>query len=569
MHSANQTLSPRSRLVLGGGWGQRPRSMSTDQHETNTTSGDIPKYKVEICESQILDRDFTLHRQRKTKIVCAIGPSCWSVEMLGKLLDAGMNVARFNFSHGDHSVHSTALANLRTAIDQRENCHCAVLLDTKGPEIRTGLLKNHTPLHLTAGQTLTISTDDTIEGDYTRIGCNYPHLATSVAPGSRILCDDGALQLEVIACRDSKVDVRVLNSHVLEERKNMCLPGAKIRVPGITEKDKYDLEHFALPQGVDIVSGSFVRSADNVRALRACLGDAGKHIRIHAKIESIEALENLDEILEEADGIHVSRGDLGMELQPEQVFLAQKLIIRKANIAGKPVVTSTQMLQSMTKCPTPTSAECSDVANAVLDGTDAVMLSAETAKGEFPVEAVATMSRICIEAEGSLNYSRLYAKTREATSRPVDVCEAVSSSAVETALDVQAKLIVSLTDSGFSSLKIAKYRPKALVVAVTALPHVARQLAGLSRGISVLRVETMTGTDDLILKAIEFAKARGWIDNGDMVVVLHGLTEALPGMTSVVKIIEAQPYGYASPMHQKVPKTVAPQKSTSLSRFTF
>ncbi|RHY34493.1 hypothetical protein DYB32_000919 [Aphanomyces invadans] len=212
------------------------------------------------------------------------------------------------------------------------------------------------------------------------------------------------------------------------------------------------------------------------------------------------------------------------------------------------------MLQSMTKCPTPTSAECSDVANAVLDGTDAVMLSAETAKGEFPVEAVATMSRICIEAEGSLNYSRLYAKTREATPRPVDVCEAVSSSAVETALDVQAKLIVSLTDSGFSSLKIAKYRPKALV-------H--------GRGISVLRVETMTGTDDLILKAIEFAKARGWIDNGDMVVVLHGLTEALPGMTSVVKIIEAQPYGYASPMHQKVPKTVAPQKSTSLSRFTF
>ncbi|RHY34512.1 hypothetical protein DYB32_000920 [Aphanomyces invadans] len=316
-----------------------------------TRFGAYTRTRTQICCSlpaptlvSILDRDFTLHRQRKTKIVCAIGPSCWSVEMLGKLLDAGcMNVARFNFSHGDHSVHSTALANLRTAIDQRENCHCAVLLDTKGPEIRTGLLKNHTPLHLTAGQTLTISTDDTIEGDYTRIGCNYPHLATSVAPGSRILCDDGALQLEVIACRDSKVDVRVLNSHVLEERKNMCLPGAKIRVPGITEKDKYDLEHFALPQGVDIVSGSFVRSADNCRALRACLGDAGKHIRIHAKIESIEALENLDEILEEADGIHVSRGDLGMELQPEQVFLAQKLIIRKANIAGKPVVTSTQV----------------------------------------------------------------------------------------------------------------------------------------------------------------------------------------------------------------------------------
>ncbi|ETV79321.1 pyruvate kinase, variant 8 [Aphanomyces astaci] len=402
MHSVNQTLSPRSRLVLGGGWGQRPRSMSAELHETNTTFGDVPKYKLEISESQILDRDFTRHRERKTKIICAIGPSCWSVDMLGKLLDAGMNVARFNFSHGDHTVHGTALANLRAAVAQREHCHCAVLLDTKGPEIRTGALKHHTPIHLIAGQTLTITTDGDFEGDTSRIGCNYPHLATSVAPGSRILCDDGTLQLDVTACRSNEVDVKVLNSHVLEERKSMSLPGAKIRIPGITDKDKHDLVHFALPYAVDIVSGSFVRSAANVRAIRACLGDAGKHIRIHAKIESLEALENLDEILAEADGIHVSRGDLGMELQPEQVFLAQKLIIRKANIAGKPVVTSTQMLQSMTKCPTPTSAECSDVANAVLDGTDAVMLSAETAKGEFPVQAVATMSRICIEAEGSM-----------------------------------------------------------------------------------------------------------------------------------------------------------------------
>ncbi|ETV79315.1 pyruvate kinase [Aphanomyces astaci] len=547
MHSVNQTLSPRSRLVLGGGWGQRPRSMSAELHETNTTFGDVPKYKLEISESQILDRDFTRHRERKTKIICAIGPSCWSVDMLGKLLDAGMNVARFNFSHGDHTVHGTALANLRAAVAQREHCHCAVLLDTKGPEIRTGALKHHTPIHLIAGQTLTITTDGDFEGDTSRIGCNYPHLATSVAPGSRILCDDGTLQLDVTACRSNEVDVKVLNSHVLEERKSMSLPGAKIRIPGITDKDKHDLVHFALPYAVDIVSGSFVRSAANVRAIRACLGDAGKHIRIHAKIESLEALENLDEILAEADGIHVSRGDLGMELQPEQVFLAQKLIIRKANIAGKPVVTSTQMLQSMTKCPTPTSAECSDVANAVLDGTDAVMLSAETAKGEFPVQAVATMSRICIEAEGSLNYSRLYAKTRDATPRPVSVCEAASSSGVEMALDVQAKLIVSLTDSGSSTLKIAKYRPEAFVVAVTASAHVARQLAGLSRGISVLRAMT-GGTDDLILKAIEFAKSKGWIDDGDMVVVLHGLTE--DARTSVVKIIQAHAHGYALPLHQ-------------------
>ncbi|KAF0691282.1 Aste57867_17460 [Aphanomyces stellatus] len=527
-------------------------------------------YKLDISTNQILDREYTHHRQRKTKIICAIGPSCWSVEMLGKLLDAGMNVARFNFSHGDHTVHGTALANLRTAVDERPGCHCAVLLDTKGPEIRTGLLLDHVPIHLTAGQSLVITTDESVLGDTTRIACNYPHLPTSVSPGSKILCDDGGLQLQVVACRESEVVVKVLNTYVLEERKSLNLPGAAMHVPGITDKDKDDIINFAIPHNVDIVSGSFVRSAANVRAIRECLGEAGKAIRVHAKIESIEALQHLDEIVAEADGVHVSRGDLGMELNPEQVFLAQKLIIRKANIAGKPVVTSTQMLQSMTKCPTPTSAECSDVANAVLDGTDAVMLSAETAKGEFPVEAVATMARICIEAEGSLDYSRLFWKTREATPRPLGITEAVSSSAVETALDVQAKLIISLTDSGFSSLKLAKYRPRAHVLAVTASATVARQLAGLSRGVYTMRVSAMTSTDDLVIKAIDHAQAKGWIENGDTVVVLHGLSEHVRGVTSVVKIIQAHAHGFSSPMNQRLLAMAKPTHTAATGgRFTF
>ncbi|CAK4692258.1 hypothetical protein LEN26_016034 [Aphanomyces euteiches] len=546
MHSQNQILSPRSRLVLGG-WEHRPRSISTALHETNT-SGDLPNYNQDVSTKQILDRDFVHGRQRKTKIICAVGPSSSSVEMLGKLLDAGMNVARFNFSHGDHNVHGTALANLRAAMKERPGRHCAVLLDTKGPEIRTGLLKNHAPIQLKEGQTIVITTDESIEGDENCISCNYLHLPTSVGPASKILCDDGALQLEVIECREKEVVARVLNSHILEERKNMNLPGAAIKIPGITDKDKHDLVDFGIPQGVDIVSGSFVRSADNVRAIRACLGENGKHIRVHAKIESIEALQNLDEILAEADGVHVSRGDLGMELKPEQVFLAQKLIIRKANIAGKPVVTSTQMLQSMTKNPMPTSAECSDVANAVLDGTDAVMLSAETAKGLFPVEAVQTMSRICIEAEGSLDYPRLYLKTREATPRPVGMVEAVASSSVETAVDVKAKLIVSLTDSGFSCLKIAKYRPGAHVLTVTASQAVARQLAGLSRGVEAIHVDSMAGgIDELIIRAIDHAKIKGWIVNGDTIVVLHGLNESTPGLASVVKIIQAHTHGFLSP----------------------
>lgn len=339
-------------------------------------------------------------RSRKTKIICAIGPSCWSVEMLGtsycnvhihyhavqsshclplstlgELLDAGMNVARLNFSHGDHEMHARSLANLRKAVEARPGCHCAVLLDTKGPEIRTGVLRDHKSIQLEvrhrvavtvyaslvqrgtvtltlacvhqAGQELEITTDYAVEGDATRIACSYKHLPTSVSPGSKILCDDGSLVMTVLACTADAIRVRVLNSHVLEEKKNMNLPGAAIQVPGITAKDETDLQHFAIPQAVDIVSGSFVRCAANVRAIRACLGDRGRHIRVHAKIESIEALRNIDEIIREADGVHVSRGDLGMELSPEQVFLAQKMIIRKANIAGKPVVTSTQVRMAM------------------------------------------------------------------------------------------------------------------------------------------------------------------------------------------------------------------------------
>ncbi|EQC28747.1 pyruvate kinase, barrel domain-containing protein [Saprolegnia diclina VS20] len=403
MHSENQTLSPRHRLTLRGGWEHRPRIVSSQLHE-NQTNGDKPIYKVGISLAQILDRSYTLGRFRQTKIICAIGPSCWSTEMLGRLLDAGMNVARFNFSHGDHALHARSLSNLRDAMQMRPGCHCAVLLDTKGPEIRTGLLKDHTPVHLVSGQELVLVADEAFQdGDATRIGCNYAHLATSVSPGSTILVDDGGLTLKVLACTSAtQVVTQVQNSYVLDERKNMNLPGAALRIPGITTKDEHDLREFAIPQRVDIVSGSFVRSAANVRAIRACLGDAGKYIRVHAKIESLEALRNIDEIIAEADGVHVSRGDLGMELAPEQVFMAQKLIIRKANLANKPVVTSTQMLQSMTKCPTPSRAECTDVANAVLDGTDCVMLSGETAKGQYPVEAVATMARICIEAEGSI-----------------------------------------------------------------------------------------------------------------------------------------------------------------------
>ncbi|KAG6580307.1 Pyruvate kinase [Phytophthora cinnamomi] len=448
-----------------GSW-HRYRSLSQEfddvfKPEASSMAREPANFHVGIEIKQILTP--TTARARKTKIICAIGPASWSVEMLGQLLDAGMNVARLNFSHGDHELHQRSLSNLREAMAARPGCHCAVLLDTKGPEIRSGFLKGHKPVQLKAGQTLEITTDYGVEGDNSRIACTYEQLPTSVSVGSKILCDDGSLVMTVLECRSDSIIVRVHNDHLLEEKKNMNLPGAAIQIPGITEKDEDDLLNFAIPNGVDIVSGSFVRSAANVRAIRECLGEAGRHIRVHAKIESQEALQNIDEIIAEADGIHVSRGDLGMELSPERVFLAQKMIIGKANRAGKPVVTSTQMLQSMTKKIIPSNAE------------------SETAKGMYPKEAVATMARICIEAEQALDYAEVYRLHRAANSKHVSLCESVASSAVEISLDMAVKLIISITDSGVSTKLLAKYRPKANILAVTSSTLTARQLSGVSR----------------------------------------------------------------------------------------
>lgn len=508
------------------------------------------QYHVGIEMKQILTP--TMARARKTKIICAIGPASWSVDMLGQLLDEGMNVARFNFSHGDHQLHQKSLSNLRKAMAARPGCHCAVLVDTKGPEIRTGLLKEHKPVQLKAGQTLEITTDYTFEGDSSRIACTYDQLPTSVSVGSKILCDDGSLMMTVLECLSEWIVVRVHNDHILEEKKNMNLPGAAIQIPGITEKDKNDLLHFAIPNGADIVSGSFVRSASNVRAIRECLGQAGRHIRVHAKIESQEALRNIDEIIAEADGIHVSRGDLGMELSPERVFLAQKMIIGKANRAGKPVVTSTQMLQSMTTKIIPSNAECTDVANAVLDGTDAMMLSAETAKGMYPKEAVVTMAKICIEAEQALDYAELYRFHRVANRNRVSMCESVASSAVEIALDMGVRLIISITESGISTMLLAKYRPKANILAITSSELTARQLSGVSRGVTAMLVEYVTQLENLTSEGIAFAKARGLVECGERVILLHGLDDAQSKSTKVIKVIEVSDEGYLSPRNNWV-----------------
>lgn len=422
----------------------------------------------------------------QSKIVCTLGPACGTKEKLVAMIDAGMTIARFNFSHGDHESHGKMLSLLREAQTERPDKYVAVMLDTKGPEIRTGFLVGHEPVVLKEGQRLTISTDYSLEGTNEVIACSYKALPRSVSPGNTILAADGSLVMEVLECHDESVDVLVKNDVKLGERKNMNLPGIVVELPTVTEKDIDDLVNFGVANRVDFIAASFVRKASDVEQIREILGPEGVNIKIISKIENQEGLHNYDEILATTDAIMVARGDLGMEIPPEKVFLAQKMMIRKANLMGKPVVTATQMLESMCSKPRPTRAECTDVANAVLDGTDAVMLSGETAGGDYPLEAVRMMASVCGEAESVTNHVQLYAAVRHSTREElgaVSVTEAVASAAVKTSHDLESKMIVVCTETGNSARLISKYRPSVPVLALTATPEVANQCRGLLRGV--------------------------------------------------------------------------------------
>merc|ERR1719487_3128176 len=376
---------------------------------------------------------------RKCKILCTMGPSCWSVENLCKLIDAGMNVARLNFSHGDHQSHGDTVARIREADKLRPDKPIAILLDTKGPEIRTGFFKEGGKINLTAGQELKIVTDYSFKGDNTCFAVTYEKLPSAVKPGSIILCADGSLSLKVKECGADFVMTEVMNDCSIGERKNCNLPGVKVDLPVLQDKDKDDLVNFGVPQKVHFVAASFVQSAADVKMIRDTLGEGGKDIKIISKIENQEGLVNFDEICEASDGIMVARGDLGMEIPPEKVFLAQKIMVAKCNIKGKPVVTATQMLESMCKAPRPTRAEAGDVANAVLDGTDCVMLSGETAGGDFPLESLTIMHRLVEEAESNLDYNAMYKARRMDVLRSggtVSEAETTCSAAVKTCYDV-------------------------------------------------------------------------------------------------------------------------------------
>jgi pyruvate kinase len=467
---------------------------------------------------------------RKTKIVCTIGPSSESLENTKKLIQAGMNVARLNFSHGDFEEHGNRIKNIGLA-NKELGTSVAILLDTKGPEIRLGKLKEE-PIELVQGDAITLTTEE-ILGDRTRIPVTYSNLPNDLTEGSTVLIDDGLIGLTVESIEGTEIHCRIVNSGPIKSKKGVNVPGVKISLPGITEKDSNDIV-FGIGQGIDFIAASFVRKASDVLEIRELLEKHNaSHIQIISKIENQEGVDNLDEILEVSDGLMVARGDLGVEIPAEEVPLVQKMMIKKCNRAGKPVITATQMLDSMQRNPRPTRAEASDVANAIFDGTDAIMLSGETAAGKYPVESVQTMSRIAERAESALEYREIF--TKQANAQQTSVTEAISQAVANSALDLNAKAIITSTQSGFTARMVSKYRPKAPIIAVTTDEKVMKRLA-LGWGVIPVKGADADTTDAMFENAVQGAMSTGLLSLGDTVVITAGVPVGRAGTTNLMKI---------------------------------
>lgn len=478
------------------------------------------------------DRNIKL---RKTKIICTLGPSSRNVEDIVKLLDRGMNIARLNFSHGDHKYHRETVHNLREALKQRPKLTCGLLLDTKGPEIRTGVIENKDGVQLKKNQILELTTDYSFKGNENKIAISYPQI-TKVKVGQKVLISDGNLSGIVTEVKTTGVILKLENDYLMGNVKNVCLPKVCVELPTLSEKDEDDLVEFGLKEGIDFIAASFVRKAEDIENIRDVLGPKGNHIKIIAKIENHEGLDNYEEILDAADGIMIARGDLGMEISVEKCFIAQKYMIDKANLLGKPIITATQMLESMIKNPRPTRAEASDVANSVLDGSDCVMLSGETANGAFPFKAVEFMAKCCVEAEGCINYDQVFRSISNHTEKPLSTVESICVSAVQSASDVHAGLIVVITENGHIARLMAKYKPKQPILALCMSASVIRQL-NCSRGVFTLKIPSYLGTDNLINNAIKYAMENEYINKGDKIVCVTGQNENTPENVNSLKVM--------------------------------
>lgn len=468
---------------------------------------------------------------KKTKIVCTIGPASESVETLVKLIEAGMNVCRLNFSHGDFEEHGNRIKNIREA-SKITGKMVAILLDTKGPEIRTHDMKDG-KIEFTTGNVVRLSMEQ-IEGTKEKFSVSYPELINDVNPGSHILLDDGLIDLEVtdIDRAANEIVTVVKNSGILKNKKGVNVPNVSINLPGITEKDAADII-FGIENDVDYIAASFVRRPSDVLEITEILEKHNAtHIQIIPKIENQEGVDNIDEILKISDGLMVARGDLGVEIPTEDVPIVQKSLIRKCNELGKPVITATQMLDSMQKNPRPTRAEASDVANAIFDGTDAIMLSGETAAGDYPVEAVRTMNSIAIRTEEALvNQDAFALKAFSKT----DMTEAIGQSVGHTARNLGIQTIVAATESGHTARMISKYRPKSHIVAITFTERQMRGLA-LSWGVYPQVAEKPNSTDDMFNLATRVSQETGFAKEGDLIIITAGVPVGERGTTNLMKI---------------------------------
>ena len=467
---------------------------------------------------------------RKTKIVCTIGPATDDDQVMRDVMQAGMNVARFNFSHGDYEMHKQRF-NQIVRLREEMGLPIATLMDTKGPEIRLGRFVDDKPVTIHAGNTYTLTTEDVLCTD--KVGSiSFKNLSHDVKPGTHILINDGVIEMVVERVSRTDIVCRIIHGGVLSNNKGINVPGVKLSMPYLSETDMNDLE-FGAKLGFDFIAASFVSTAADIDYLRKYTHSLGWfNVRIIAKIENLEGVRNIDEILQSADGIMLARGDLGVEIPFEQIPAVQKELIRKGYQAGKQVITATQMLESMISNPRPTRAEITDVANAIYDGTSAIMLSGETAAGSYPAEVVRTMDRIAKTTEDNIDYKGLHATCKQQNQ---DIANAIAHATVTTAHDLDAKAILTVTMSGVTAREISKYRPNCPIISCTVSDVVWRQ-TNLSWGVKPLVIGEKTNTDDLFSAAVEAALECGMVEKDDIVVITAGVPVGCAHTTNLMKV---------------------------------
>jgi len=468
---------------------------------------------------------------RKTKIVCTIGPSSQDEEIFKELILNGLNVARLNFSHGTHAEHKEKIITIKK-VREELNTQTAIMLDTKGPEIRVRDFETG-QAELAKGQDFILTTRE-ITGNDKIVSVTYSQFANDIKKGDTILIDDGLISMEAVEIiNNTDVKCLVKNGGTVKNKKGINVPNVQINLPALTDGDISDIK-FGIELGIDYIAASFIRKANDVIEIRRVLEEENAgHIMIISKIENRQGVENIDEIIEVSDGIMVARGDLGVEIPAEEVPLVQKMIIRKCNDAGKPVITATQMLDSMIRNPRPTRAEVSDVATAIFEGTDAIMLSGETASGSYPVEAVKTMAGIALMIEGSLNYNELLKSKSPASN--CSVTDSISYATCKSSLDLRASAIISATTSGYTAASVSRYRPAAPIIAATPFEQVMRKLA-IFWGVYPIKIEKLQSTDLIIEKSVETALKSGYLNKGDLTIITAGVPAGISGITNLLKV---------------------------------